>query len=98
MIQDAASEPFVLTVVDVFDLTGRGTVVVGPIESGVMKTGDPVNVRRNREIVATAIARVELINSRQADPRSIALLFQDLDGLRPESGDQIEGIAPTARL
>jgi translation elongation factor EF-Tu-like GTPase len=97
MSNDAANERFVLTVVDVFDITGRGTAVAGPIESGVLKTGDRVRVRRNTEIVATAIATVELINSRRMDPRSIALMLKEVDGLRPDAGDQIEGISESVR-
>jgi translation elongation factor EF-Tu-like GTPase len=41
---DTPAEDFVLTVTDVFRITGRGTAVAGRIESGVIKTGDTVEI------------------------------------------------------
>lgn len=97
MPEVAASEPFALRVADVFDITGRGTAVVGPIESGVVRTGDRVDVSRNGEIVATATVFVELINDRRADPRSIALLLREMEGLRPETGDEVGSASAAAQ-
>jgi translation elongation factor EF-Tu-like GTPase len=39
---ESADERFLLTVVDVLDISGRGASVVGPIESGVVRTDDRV--------------------------------------------------------
>ena len=36
--------PFLMPVEDVFSITGRGTVVTGRIESGVIKIGDEVEI------------------------------------------------------
>jgi elongation factor Tu len=36
--------PFLMPVEDVFSITGRGTVATGRIESGVVNTGDPVDI------------------------------------------------------
>lgn len=35
---DPNHQDFVLTIADVFTLTGRGTAVIGPIESGILRT------------------------------------------------------------
>ena len=37
-------KPFLMPIEDVFSLTGRGTVATGRIESGVINTGDPVDI------------------------------------------------------
>ena len=85
MTAEASQEDFVLTVVDVFAITGRGTVVVGPIESGVLRTGDTVEVLDGDHQVTKAQAQIEFVCSRTADPRSVALRFKDvaIELLRP---------------
>ena len=40
----AVDKPFLLSVEDVFTITGRGTVATGRIERGVINTGDPVEI------------------------------------------------------
>ena len=37
-------QPFLMSVEDVFSITGRGTVATGRIERGVIKVGDPVEI------------------------------------------------------
>ena len=37
-------KPFLLPIEDVFTITGRGTVVTGRVERGVVKIGDPVEI------------------------------------------------------
>merc|ERR1712224_868055 len=37
-------KPFLMSVEDVFSITGRGTVATGAIETGIIKTGDPVEI------------------------------------------------------
>ena len=39
-------KPFLMPVEDVFSITGRGTVVTGRIETGVIHVGDPVEIDR----------------------------------------------------
>ena len=40
----AVDKPFLMPVEDVFSITGRGTVGTGRIETGVIHTGDPVDI------------------------------------------------------
>ena len=40
----ATDKPFLMPVEDVFSITGRGTVVTGRIETGVIHVGDPVEI------------------------------------------------------
>ncbi len=37
-------KPFLMPIEDVFSITGRGTVATGRIETGVIRTGDPVEI------------------------------------------------------
>jgi elongation factor Tu len=37
-------QPFLMSVEDVFSITGRGTVATGRIERGIIKTGEPVEI------------------------------------------------------
>ena len=51
-------QPFLMPIEDVFSITGRGTVVTGKIEAGVVRVGDPVEVvgiRDTRRTVATGV-------------------------------------------
>jgi translation elongation factor EF-Tu-like GTPase len=77
MNAEAAGEDIVLTIVDVFSTIGRRIVVVAPIESGVLRSRETVEIWDGSQPVTTARATVELINSRQADPRTI--LLGDID-------------------
>ncbi len=50
--------PFLMPIEDVFSITGRGTVVTGKVESGVVRVGDSVEVvgiRDTRRSVATGV-------------------------------------------
>ncbi len=50
--------PFLMPIEDVFSITGRGTVVTGKVEAGVVHVGDPVEVvgiRETRRTVATGV-------------------------------------------
>lgn len=42
--QRALDKPFSLPVEDVFSIQGRGTVVTGRIEQGIVKTGEEVEI------------------------------------------------------
>ncbi|HMM11369.1 MAG TPA: elongation factor Tu [Bacteroidales bacterium] len=37
-------KPFLMPIEDVFSITGRGTVATGRIETGIIRTGDPVEI------------------------------------------------------
>lgn len=42
--QRALDKPFAMSVEDVFSIQGRGTVVTGRIEQGIVRTGDTVAI------------------------------------------------------
>ncbi len=56
-------KPFLMPVEDVFSIEGRGTVVTGRIERGIIKIGDEVSiVGMKPEISKTTITGVEMFN------------------------------------
>jgi elongation factor Tu len=55
-------KPFLMPVEDVFSIEGRGTVVTGRIEFGVVKVGDEVEIVGFRDTVKTVATGVEMFN------------------------------------
>ena len=53
-------KPFLLPIEDVFSIPGRGTVVTGRVERGVIKTGDKVEIVGLRDTVETVCTGVEM--------------------------------------
>jgi elongation factor Tu len=53
-------KPFLLAIEDVFSITGRGTVVTGRIERGVIHTGDEVEIVGIRPTAKTVVTGVEM--------------------------------------
>jgi elongation factor Tu len=56
----ALDKPFLMPVEDVFSITGRGTVVTGRIEQGIVKTGDNVEIVGVKETQTTVVTGVEM--------------------------------------
>jgi elongation factor Tu len=57
------NKPFIMHVEDVFSIKGRGTVVTGRIDRGVIHTGDPVEIVGLRdEIVTSTCTGVEMFH------------------------------------
>jgi elongation factor Tu len=53
-------KPFMMAIEDVFSITGRGTVVTGRIETGIVHVGDAVEIVGLREIQKTTVTGVEM--------------------------------------
>ena len=53
-------KPFLMPIEDVFTITGRGTVVTGRIEQGVVNTGDEIEIVGIRETEKTVCTGVEM--------------------------------------
>ncbi|MFC5524877.1 elongation factor Tu [Rhodanobacter ginsengisoli] len=52
--------PFLMPVEDVFSISGRGTVVTGRIERGIIKVGDEIEVVGIRDTQKTTVTGVEM--------------------------------------
>jgi elongation factor Tu len=53
-------KPFLMPVEDVFSISGRGTVVTGRIERGIIKVGDEVEIVGIRPTTKTTVTGVEM--------------------------------------
>ena len=58
--QRDVDKPFLMPIEDVFSITGRGTVVTGRVEQGVVNTGDEVEIVGIRETRKTTCTGVEM--------------------------------------
>jgi elongation factor Tu len=53
-------KPFLMPIEDVFTITGRGTVVTGKVEQGIVKTGEEVEIVGLRDTTKTVCTGVEM--------------------------------------
>ncbi len=53
-------KPFLMPIEDVFSITGRGTVVTGKIEQGVIHTGDEIEIVGLKDTAKTTCTGVEM--------------------------------------
>jgi len=53
-------KPFIMPVEDVFTITGRGTVVTGRIEAGIVKVGEEIEIIGLRDTVKKVVTGVEM--------------------------------------
>jgi elongation factor Tu len=56
----AIDQPFLMPIEDVFSISGRGTVVTGRVERGIVKTGDEVEIVGIKDTVKTVVTGVEM--------------------------------------
>jgi len=81
--------PFLLPVEDVFSISGRGTVVTGRVERGIVKVGDEVEIVGIRETKKTVVTGVEmfrkLLDEGQAGD-NIGALLRGIDKDEVERG------------
>ena len=74
----AKDQPFLMPIEDVFSISGRGTVVTGRIERGIIKVGEEVEIVGIRDTVKSTVTGVEmfrkLLDSGEAGDNVGALL------------------------
>jgi elongation factor Tu len=58
----AKDKPFLMAIEDVFSIEGRGTVVTGRIEQGVIKVGEKVQIVGLKDTTETTCTGVEMFN------------------------------------
>ncbi|HVU75707.1 MAG TPA: elongation factor Tu [Candidatus Paceibacterota bacterium] len=60
--QRELDKPFLMAIEDVFSIEGRGTVVTGRIDRGVVKVGEEVEIVGIKDTVKTTVTGVEMFN------------------------------------
>ena len=56
----ATDKPFLMSIEDVMSITGRGTVVTGKVEQGIIKVGDEVEIVGLRPTQKTVVTGIEM--------------------------------------
>jgi elongation factor Tu len=83
-------KPFMMPVEDVFSIKGRGTVVTGRIERGMVKVGEPVEIVGLREkSVASVVTGVEMFHKTLDQGQAgdnVGLLLRGIDREDVERG------------
>jgi elongation factor Tu len=76
-------KPFLMPVEDIFSITGRGTVATGRIETGVVKTGEEVNIiglgAEGKKTVVTGVEMFRKILDRGEAGDNVGLLLRGID-------------------
>ena len=71
-----------MTIEDVFAIRGRGTVVTGRIESGILKVGDQVRLRGQTTVRKLVVAGIEQFHMRLTEAQAgdnVGIVFHDRD-------------------
>ena len=58
----AIDQPFLMPIEDIFSISGRGTVVTGRVERGVIHVNDPVQIVGIKETKNSVVTGVEMFN------------------------------------
>ncbi len=91
-------KPFLMPVEDVFSIKGRGTVVTGRIETGVVKVGDEieiVGIRANKKSVVTGVEMFrKLLDQGQAGD-NVGILLRGVEKDDVERGQVLAKIGST---
>jgi elongation factor Tu len=75
-------KPFLMPVEDVFSITGRGTVATGRIETGVINTGDEIQIvglGEGRKSIVTGVEMFRKILDRGEAGDNVGLLLRGVD-------------------
>lgn len=87
--QRPVDQPFLLPIEDVFSISGRGTVVTGRVERGVIKVGEEVEIVGIKATQKTTVTGVEmfrkLLDSGEAGD-NIGALIRGIDRTQVERG------------
>jgi len=86
-------KPFIMPVEDIFSITGRGTVATGRIETGMIKTGEQVEIvglgEKPRTSVVTGVEMFRKILDRGEAGDNVGLLLRGIDKKEVKRGQVI---------
>jgi elongation factor Tu len=63
-------KPYLMPIEDIFSIEGRGTVVTGRIERGILKIGDSVEIVGLRPTATTTVTGIEMFNKQLDEGRA----------------------------
>jgi len=82
-------KPFMMSVEDVFSIKGRGTVVTGRIDRGIIKIGEPIEIVGLRETKNSVVTGVEMFHKLLDEGRAgdnVGLLLRGIEREDVERG------------
>ena len=85
-------KPFLMSVEDVFSISGRGTVATGRIERGVIKVGEEVEIVGLKDTIKSTVTGVEMFRKlldRGEAGDNVGLLLRGVDREQIERGQVI---------
>jgi elongation factor Tu len=85
-------KPFMMPVEDVFSIKGRGTVVTGRVDRGVIKIGDPVEIIGLRETRTSVCTGVEMFHKMMDEGMAgdnLGLLLRGIERTDVERGQVV---------
>jgi elongation factor Tu len=85
----AVDQPFLMPIEDVFSISGRGTVVTGRVERGVIKVGEEVEIVGIKDTQKTTVTGVEMFRKlldRGEAGDNIGALIRGVDRTQVERG------------
>ena len=85
-------KPFLMPIEDIFTISGRGTVVTGRVERGIVKTGDTIEIVGLRETQSTVVTGVEMFRKLLDEGRAgdnIGALIRGIDRNDVERGSSL---------
>jgi len=85
-------KPFLMPVGDVFTISGRGTVVTGRVDRGIIKVGEEVEIIGIRPIIKTVVTGVEMFRKTLDEGRAgddVGLLLRGIKREEVERGQVV---------
>ena len=87
--QREADKPFLMPIEDIFSISGRGTVVTGRVERGILKPGEEVEIvgfRETRKTVATSLEMFRKILDEAIAGDNVGVLLRGIKKEEVERG------------
>jgi elongation factor Tu len=84
-----ADKPFLMPIEDVFTIPGRGTVVTGKVDRGILKAMDPVEIVGIKPTQQTVATSLEMFNKTLDDVQAgenVGVLLRGIDKKQVERG------------
>ncbi|MDE8674603.1 elongation factor Tu [Priestia aryabhattai] len=78
----STDKPFLMPVEDTFSIQGRGTIVTGKIEQGILKKNDEVEIVGIKETIQTTCTDIEMFNKLLGEAHAgenVGLLLRGID-------------------
>jgi elongation factor Tu len=94
----AIDKPFQMPIEDVFSISGRGTVVTGRVEQGIVKVGDQVEIVGLRDTQKSVVTGVEMFRKEMDEGRAGENIGCLLRGTKKEEVERGQVLAKPASI